>query len=281
MFSLLKSQTQLITEIHAAFDSAEDKLLQQANAVLQELAIPTQSSIERRADLSKQLGFVNTPVVKRAETLNRSVSVNRELAELIRHYKQVYPFQKFLTEEELNRICEKYHLIYAPIARYTRDVPLKNLEEISAAAPLRAEDGLGVKWYVRVREFWSDCPQAIRTLLQGEVEYNGTVLSWGEVSERDLMAVVRQLGYTGQYDHYIFKKATLRKIDKSGLFIAAPKSHFDLKGLGREGKFGFFSITTREIKDPIVFRYCKGGIQVLSKWGLEGEDAALVNEKLN
>ena len=64
------------------------------------------------------------------------------------------------------------------------------------------------------------------------------------------------------------------------MFITAPKSHFDLKDLKSKG-LGFFDITITEVKDPIVFRYVKGGIQVLSKWGLEASDATLQNEILN
>ena len=64
--------------------------------------------------------------------------------------------------------------------------------------------------------------------------------------------------------------------DRSGYFIAAPKEHFDLNGLTKnEQNKGFYKRTSVVYKDPIVFRYVKGGIQVISKWGLEGNDEAL------
>jgi hypothetical protein len=69
--------------------------------------------------------------------------------------------------------------------------------------------------------------------------------------------------------------------DRTGLFIAAPKEHFDLSGLTFDKNKGFYEAKVRVIKDPIVFRYVKGGIQVLSKWGLEAEDPALQIEILN
>jgi hypothetical protein len=69
--------------------------------------------------------------------------------------------------------------------------------------------------------------------------------------------------------------------DRTGLFIAAPKEHFDLSELTFDEKKGFYEAKVRVIKDPIVFRYVKGGIQVLSKWGLEAEDPALQIEILN
>ena len=71
------------------------------------------------------------------------------------------------------------------------------------------------------------------------------------------------------------------EVDYGGFFIAAPKSHFNLKSVIKKGKFSFLSIRVTEVKDPIVFRYCRGGIQILSKWGLEGEETSLTNEKMN
>jgi hypothetical protein len=73
----------------------------------------------------------------------------------------------------------------------------------------------------------------------------------------------------------------IEKLDRTSLFIAAPKSHFNLDGLKKKNKFGFFNFTIFEVKDPIVFRYCRGGVQVLSKWGDETNDKLLLNEKLN
>ncbi len=64
--------------------------------------------------------------------------------------------------------------------------------------------------------------------------------------------------------------------DRSGYFIAAPKEHFDLTELtANADNKGFYKRTSVVYKDPIVFRYVKGGIQVISKWGLEGNDEAL------
>lgn len=78
----------------------------------------------------------------------------------------------------------------------------------------------------------------------------------------------------------IWIDGAIQKIERGGLFIAAPQSHFDTKGLTKKG-LGFFSVFETEIKDPIVFRYVRGGIQVLTKWGLEANDPALVVPKLN
>lgn len=64
------------------------------------------------------------------------------------------------------------------------------------------------------------------------------------------------------------------------IFIAAPKSHFNLKGLKKQ-KLGFFNFMRIEPVDPIVFRYVNGGIQIISKWGDEANDTELIVPKLN
>lgn len=73
----------------------------------------------------------------------------------------------------------------------------------------------------------------------------------------------------------------VEEIDKSGLFIAAPSDDFNLKGLSKKSKHGYFRVFETKVKDPIVFRYVRGGIQVITKWGLEANDQSLVVPILN
>jgi hypothetical protein len=79
----------------------------------------------------------------------------------------------------------------------------------------------------------------------------------------------------------------IQKIDKSGLFIAAPETHFDLKDLKKKSKFGFFEVENRKVpKDPVVFEYCKNNLcRIITKWGTKDDqsylDEALTNETNN
>jgi len=132
---------------------------------------------------------------------------------------------------------------------------------------------------IKIVEFWSHHPvsKEIKNLLKGEFRYDG-VMYGNEPTEAGLKNHIKELGYKGDYPKYIFKRAEAKRINKSGLFICAPPSHFDLKTLSKEGELGYFKVEKWEINDPIVFRYCKGGVQVISKWGLEASDEALVNE---
>lgn len=299
MFNLTTKKTarQLITEIHNEFDTAEDRLLEQADNLLAELNVPTETEIEQKAATLKNLGFINSETVVHANRLSeyrekqkQTLVTTREQAELIRYYKQTYPFQKFLTEMELERICEKYNLVFAPVANYIKDVPEKNIKEISSCASLKECDEIIDTYEItKVDDDNNHFEKMLKILgkdnrffSQKEVreitlKYRGRAVDeWCFTSDQHM------LFYDIKQQHGLsFSIREFRKVEKDGLFIAAPPSNFNLKGLVKKGKFSFLNVKVTEVKDPIVFRYVRGGVQVLSKWGLEGEDESLVNEKLN
>lgn len=136
MFNLFKKFT--VEQIHAEIDTAQERLIDSADKLLAELNIPTESRLEAKANTLEKLGFVNSEPVKQAATIKENrkktetiLVKTKQEAELLRYYKQTYPFQKFLTVAELERICEKYNLIYAPAKNYIKDIPEKNVFEMA------------------------------------------------------------------------------------------------------------------------------------------------------
>lgn len=274
MLSLLnkKTEQQIVAEIHNEFDTAEDRLLKQAEMLLTELNIPTESSIEKKAETLKSLGFVNSETVKQAEKLSTTrkkeeerLVATKELAETIQYYKQNYPFQKFLTESELERICKKYNLVFAPVANYIKDVPEKNINEINKCPSLKPKDN-PTNIYIHTI---SKLKNRISNVKIKTTENDG------HLGANSLLKKYK-INESSEYNSINVETVTIKR---DGLFIAAPKLHFKLNGLLNK-KYGFFNFTV-EHKDPIVFRYCRSGVQVLSKWGLEASDELLINEKLN
>lgn len=258
--NFFKSDEQIVAEIHNEFDTAQDKLLAEANRIL------SITKTDDKGNLLLEVGFTNSPKALIEKRTKHILVKSEKEANLIQRYKDIYPFQKFLTENELDRICEKYNLIYAPIANYIKDVPEKNL------LPEDKSNNYSVYY---ITNFWSRCPKQISTLLNSGIPSNA--LDYG-FNEESVMKYVREvLGYNGPYTGHIFNDFIERTTVRTGLFIAAPKSHFNLKGLKKDKKFGFMNVTIKEYKDPIVFRYCRGGLQVLSKWGLEASDEILLN----
>ena len=240
---MFKSQERLIAEIHNEFDTAQERLLEEANQLLASLAPQPEDIAERL----KRVGFRNTPTVRRVEEFQSEKMMAEVQAKLILYYKQTYPFLKFLTEDELERICEKYNLIFAKVDRYIKEVPEKNLRDIEQAQELKEDDAI-----------------------------NSFDLKSERLRKERLAGLSSKDRFREEIKYYMPMQS--RENAKLGLFIAAPKSHFDLKGLEKTSTFGWGK---PEVKDPIVFRYVRGGIQVLTKWGIEGEDPMLYNEKFN
>jgi hypothetical protein len=286
--NMTSKEFKTITEIHNEFDTAQDRLYEEATSILTKLksvSTPIDAKIESTGNRLAAIGFVNSPAAKQVQIVNNKRFANKvalvktELeATMINNYRTNYPFLKFLTVSELNRICEKYGLIYAPVKNYIKDVPEKNIKMIEDAQSLRVNDAEPFKYVVKVTKFYITCPDEIREILKNEVEYGQAGNSSNsDPSESVLLRIVKEMGYTGDYKGWIFSNANVSKVNQVGLFICAPKSHFDLSGLSQSGTHAFLNIQKYEIKDPIVFRYCKGGVQVLSKWGLEASDEALLN----
>lgn len=287
MISLFKSNQEIIADIHQEFDTAQERILDQAEKLLQELKIPLESEVEQKAKRLEAVGFTSAIPVKQAETIRKrnnkiqeQFQLTKEVADLLKYYQQTYPFSKFLPESELDRICQKYNLIHAPVANYKMDVPEKNLRDIEQRQLLTPTDqGLDQMYVTPRKSSWSFENEKRDRFIN---TYGEKILldKINTTSRYDLLiALCRHLGT----DWVDFPNSwEISEVCKQGLFIAAPKNEFNLEGLKKEGKFGFKQIFERKIEDPIVFEYCRGGmIRVITKWGLEAEDQALINEKLN
>lgn len=270
----IKTANEIVTEIHNEIDTAQDRLLQQAKDIISY----RQPLDNQKAERMAAIGFVNSiPVITHLE--NKVILVKtKEQANLIEYYKQAYPFQKFITEDELIRICKKYRLVYKPVENYAKDVPEENLREIENSKQRLSQDApQDILWCKLKRDnsfflfsgnggdwcgIWGSEWWRIPAKIDGE-----------HFSSRyDASKYLRMnMGFSADY---LVKAVKNFKQDRQGLFIAAPASHF-------KGQDKSISLVLIKPKDPIVFRFVKGGIQVLSKWGLEGEDERLMNEKLN
>lgn len=303
MISLLK-KTVPVEVIHTEFDSAQDRILDECSKVLAELKIPTETQIERKAAMLEELGFVNSETVHQAKSLKQrakeietQLNLTRSQVKSIYYFKQKYPFEKFITVDELERICEKYNLIHAPARNYIRDIPEKNVLEMKKCKKLDDSDKC---------ELIMNFPDISKVFLKA-IGKKDTIFTYSEVlvlakkywdnplsimkwfenaSSTWSFAILKGMrgGISPGTDEYDFTQ--VEKIDRAGIFIAAPKSHFNLNGLSKKSKFGFFNVTVHEVKDPVVFEYCKDNLcRIITKWGTDDDqsylDPALINELLN
>ena len=285
MLKLLKNKPKYTVEqIHEEFDTGEERILQECDKLLTELKIPTENKVIEKANKLENLGFTNSETVKQAEILkvkqqeiDSIANITKNQANTIRELKLHYPLDKFITVAELNRICSKYELIHAPVANYIKDVPEKNVLEMTNRKPLiSAYNYEGVFTYQL--EFQRYVPEKVR-------QFFNTLETKELFSNENVLRNFCPIKYEGSW-LYTVKGFRYSKIDKSGLFIAAPKSYFDLSDLQKKTKFGFFKVEEFEVKDPVVFEYCINDvIRIITKWGTEDDqsylDPGLVNEIQN
>lgn len=282
-----------VEEIHAEFDSAESRILDQCDTILAELQIPTETQIEKKAKLMQDLGFVNSETVKQAEVLKErtreietKINLTKQQADLIRSFKVKYPLEKFITVEELERICNKYNLIHAPVKNYIKDIPEKNVLEMINCKKLEYRDKLINQYKLkskdsRFQQFLNAIGKPDGIIEDGEdvdllnkfskERSNYTNNPWGKTNDTWTYVIWKGIGEIGTYSFDI-----IERIDKSGLFIAAPSSHFNLDGLDKKSQYGYFNVEKYEVKDPVVFEYCKNNIcRIVTKWGTEDDKAYL------
>jgi len=120
------NEKQLIEKIHSEFDSAQDRLLNEAHLILSS----QNTSVIDVSQRLKAVGFVNTPTARKGNEANQKLVNSKQEAELIEYYKNTYPFLKFLTEMELERICAKYGLTHSFASNYIKEIPESNLTDI-------------------------------------------------------------------------------------------------------------------------------------------------------
>jgi hypothetical protein len=225
-------ETVTVKQIHGEFEKASD-LLYRETAKRHTVDLAKYEKSKRL----KALGFTSS---------SECVKLPDE-DKLPVYYREKYPFLKFITEEQLESICDKYGLIYGKSNFYIGEIPEKNLREIENAQPLDSND----KFYGNERMRDDYYKEVERAKIENSNFWNFSI------------------AFNLAKEKYKFKVETF--VDN--LFIAANKERFDLKRMENIPNTHGYSV-----KDPIVFRYCYGGIQIISKWG---DDAELVVPELN
>lgn len=280
-----KSDTAIIEEIHAAFDGAEEYLLQEAKRIL---SLPSAKygdmKLLDRAERLEKIGFIQSEDVRNATGIRQAIAdvkerkqMSEKIASTIEYYRTAYQFLKFLTEDEMERICEKYGLIFAPVSAYRGQVPDKNIIDIEKAQTLKACDDATNLFFFEITKFWDDATAEFRAFFKKKIQTS--ILITGE---RDLKLYLKGKisDQSLEAGRWLFKDGAGTTVKRQGLFICAPPTDFNLDGLDKLKK-GFFQTEIQTVNDPIVFRYCRGGIQVLTKWGLEASDPSLTNHADN
>lgn len=249
---------EIIEEIHETFYTEVNRLLAEAK-IFNDLESNKEIIIEKSERL-KSLGFAKTKEMEIAEKelikINKFREENKEkesLIEAINYFKTKYPNQKFITEESVRKICEKYGLVYGEVSRYRGVVPTPNLNEIEIFMSfLKNEDKCFEKTVINKKSF-----------SRPKVSYVGEEYFKNKGINRN-------------------PKNKSIEIRELPLEIAAPKKDFDLSGMVVED----YQLKSKiEIPDPVVLQpvFYKGEkyYLIVTAWGEEGYDELVFDERKN
>ena len=240
-FEPVRDPQVVVAEIHEAFDSATDKLLADAKAILEN------AKDTSRGERLQKLGLrCSAPAKESANDISQK-KYNKELADFIEYYSIHYPQNKFITEGVVSNICKKYGLVFGNAHWYKGDVPEKNISEMEAFQ-LRKED-------------W-------RSYHIEEGEYDGKKYrGYYKTDEYDRPLYVDLLG-----------KDVEEVVEKTPFKICAPISDFDEYYIKHFTRVEDGYRLAANFPDPIVLQPVKGGYLIVTKWGLEASDPSVVNE---
>lgn len=258
MFNLSskKSNKQVIEKIHHEFNSAGDALLAEVNEL-----INGNSALLKKAERLEMAGFKMANEVERAS----KILLDKKTADFVVYYRERYPFNKFITELQVNSINSKYGLVCCPIKRYKGFVPESKLSIIESFI-VKPEDKEEKK--IKVTK-WSHIDNSEQARLNEK--YPDFIFPYSM-----FYAPVPLVNINGS-NIFISKYEIL---DSDSLYICAPAKDMDISGLKQVGN-KLMSFTKIEVPDPVVLQPVKGGYLIVTAWGDEASDEIVVNQISN
>lgn len=263
------AQNALVEEIHHTFYTEVERL----RAIAGQKS-PVETDKQELLDKAKRLrnaGFIQAAETKEAgQEEGRLIGLrqsNHEKAVLIKvidYFGFRYPNYKFITEESVKKICSKYGLIYGPVQRYTGTVPEENLRHVEAFK-IKPED----ECWLEISSFGSSDHTAY--VSHQKVNPPRPSPPHGDASH--------YFHYVAHIQNYHHSGRT--RFEVCGLEIAAPAKDFDMRGMEVKN----FVLSKIEVPDPVVLKPVFFGGQkhylIVTAWGLEAGDEAVVNHKMN
>lgn len=305
----MKTNT-IVKQIHESFSNGEEQIMAQVREVLKNAE---DSEVKGRADKLRALGFTNAkPVV---DLSDEAIAKAKLLENRKKTYDRIAPQYKFITQEKLDEICERFGIVYGEINRYTGDIPVKNQEDIINFKVLDEsflESNMNASWQSAT---WTDANGVEHTAKSmGDSYLINTInfimkkhRTFGTRFFRSAMFELHKRGMTEEIEsvenkmHFSRSNYTQQFIDEcikpennnSGVSftIAADIDSFDLTDAKLDGN----RIEDQRSKkimedqmahllrqyDPIVLARVQDGYLIVTAWGDEASDPDVINPKMN
>lgn len=281
----MQTETIAAEQIHKDFYGAEERLYVEAIGL-------SKGSLVNKTDKSnrlKKLGFGAAKPIKKDEELSKKRAISGHIASAIEYFRTYYPQNKFITEAEVKRLCEKYSLLLGEVGNYTGDVPEKNIQEIETFK-LRKEDWRkkqvdyfpGILQYFSPRrpsnfDEWGQLERMSRRSQRYEPDQ--TLLAYYESAIQSAAGIPSSReGYVMGADPYKNDKKADVEYEQPAFKICAPKEDFNTSGFVVQDGY-------RLVYDPIVLQpVSKEGIDgylIITAWGAESEDEIVKDSAKN
>lgn len=254
---------QVVQDIHNEFMNAGERLLQQANQIICSIVIKD----EDKAVRLKELGFSSVAEVKHTEAQIAKKAEQERISRAILDYRVEYPNHKFITEDAVKIICNKYGLVLGLNSQFKGFVPQKNLLDIENFFKQHEEDK-----YQYVIQYYGGA-WGIHTTKITKEQYEKNIEYKQLLRKRDSKSDgVSRLAISSN-EHYTKIPATLN--------ICAP-----LKDMNTEGHRLQGHVLVKEVPDPIVLlpkKHSNGtsGYIIITAWGDEASDPLVINHNNN
>lgn len=260
----------IVEQIHSDFHTAEARLI----TVAEQLVHKKDKILEKQKRASL-LGFSSSH--KRVvEKVNEVDEVKRR----IDYYREKYPLNKFITHEEVKRLCKKWGLVLGDAHLFIGEIPERNLQEIEKFN-LKKEDWVFGEGSVRSRIDDFEVRMEPRMSWDGrvfeqEVTVRG-VRSFAQLRELEREVWGMMAGEPrGLRDDW--SPGSRREVSKPAFKIVAPEKDFETTGyMIQDNEL----VEQPPVYDPIVLQPVKGGYLIITAWGPEASDELVINQIFN
>lgn len=267
LFKTKKTESEypaIVQEIHHEFENFGEKLLAEAKEILAK----AESIDIDKGNRLLSLGFTSAKQAKEAVAIQEAKRKAQEQSKLIVDHSVKYPTYKFITDDGVKTICEKYGLVCGPISIYKGFVPenkLQAIEQFTNLIKRQTEEARLEREEKQKRE---------------EIEMFGAPPSFMDY-ERYLQheRVRMQSQYMDMRNVFSAFGGPIgwrSNPDEGKLHICAPEKDMDTTGFRESGH-----ILKRDIPDPVVLHPVRGGYIIVCAWGDEASDPLVVNEGNN
>jgi hypothetical protein len=269
-----------VEEIHHAFETAADKLLEEAKAVIDQSSNLNLDKVKRLS----ALGFKQANEVAKSQEIIKKVEFSQEQVALVERYRKQYPRNKFITKDQVIEICNKYGLVTANSSAYKGFVPEKNLQQIEAFD----ENYKCSQKQVYICEDGSYLDMTGTVIKGSPLGYFHFYNKFPNNSVNFEQPISREYAFQSNdginfYGTGQVKGVTYNLTNEAKRFninnkvepflICAPLKDMDVEGQILKNKVFFIpKLVKVEVPDPVVLHSVDGGYLVVTAWGDEAND---------